>query len=142
MHESAMNGRLANLTSTACMDIYGTNFVSQARNVLLVTRGASTSNSSMIKSYSWNSYDQIPYWWICGDSWDADPYTPPRSAVCTLAHAKATASDWTLDKLPISYCMVEMVEEQCRLSFSLSIMLIVIIANASKVCISTYILPI
>lgn len=137
MHDLVVQGSLANYTSTKCMDTYGVNFVSKARNVLLVTREAKTSKSEVLGSYIWGSYDQIPYWWICGDGWDANPYRY-KMAVCTPSIAKAAASDWILSNHHISYCMVETVEEQCRLSFSFVIMLVVIGVNASKACISTY----
>jgi hypothetical protein len=137
MHELGVQGSLANYTSTKCMDTYGVNFVSTARNVLLVTRDTNTSNNTVLNSDYWGSYYQIPYWWICGDAWDANPYTD-KTAVCTPSIAKAAASDWTVHNHHISYCMVELVEEQCRLSFSFFIMLVVIGVNASKACISTY----
>jgi hypothetical protein len=119
------------------MDTYGVNFVSTARNVLLVTRDTKTSNSTVLGSNIWGSRDQIPYWWICGDAWDNNPYLY-KTAVCTPSIAKAAASDWTVSNHHISYCMVELVEEKCRLSFSFVIMLVVIGVNASKACISTY----
>jgi hypothetical protein len=137
MHELGVQGSLANYTSTKCMDTYGVNFVSTARNVLLVTRDTETSNNTVLNSYYWRSYDQIPYWWICGDAWNSDPYAQ-KTAVCTPSIAKAEASSWTVYNHHISYCMVELVEEQCRLSFSFVIMLVVIGVNASKACISTY----
>jgi hypothetical protein len=137
MHELAVKGSLVNYTSTACMDVYGVNFVSTARNVLLVTEDATTANNSVFSSHDWDGYNEIPYWWICGDTWDSDPYTY-KTAVCKPSIAKAAASTWTFNGHRINYCMVEVVEEQCRLSFSFVIMLVVIGVNASKACISTY----
>src|SRR5882757_4943696 len=82
MHELVVQGNLTNYTSTKCMDTYGVNFVSTARNVLLVTRDTKTSNSTVLGSNIWGSRDQIPYWWICGDAWDNNPYLY-KTAVCT-----------------------------------------------------------
>lgn len=137
MHELVVQGNLTNYTSTKCMDTYGVNFVSTARNVLLVTRDTKTSNRTVLGANIWESYAQIPYSWICGDAWDNYPYLY-KTAVCTPSIAKAAASDWTVSRHHISYCMVELVEEKCRLSFSFVIMLVVIGVNASKACISTY----
>ena len=52
--------------------------------------------------------------------------------VCTLAKAQAGASTWNVLQHPISYCLVEEVQQECRLQFSLTIMIIVILANATK----------
>jgi hypothetical protein len=136
MHEAAVNGNLSNYTSAECMTMYGVNFVSKARNVLLVTNTRDTTNNSVLASQEWDGTQEIPYSWICGDGWDGDPYAD-QMQVCTTTIAQAAATDWTVSGHHISYCMVEVVEEKCQLSFSLVIMLIVIAVNASKACIST-----
>ncbi|KUJ12911.1 uncharacterized protein LY89DRAFT_721741 [Mollisia scopiformis] len=147
MHESYLDGRLTNYTSTDCIAMYGIRFVSKAFNVLLVTGDTGTSNNSVLAAGAWGytiedipgtaGYEvEIPYSWICGDSWDEYPYQD-RQPVCTTAVAKAAASSptgWIVANHRISYCMVELVEEECQLNFSLSIMLIVIAFNVLKAC--------
>jgi hypothetical protein len=139
MHEVYLNGSLKNTTSSNCMEAYGINFVSKSRNVLLVTTDADTNNDSLLYVGSWGSTDDVPYAWICGDSWSGTPYTnQPPSAVCTVATATAATSSWKVGSHHISYCMIQEVVEECQLSFSLLIMLVVIGVNASKTCIGKY----
>lgn len=140
MHELAVNGSLVNYTSTNCIEAYSSTFVSKVRNVLLVTSHKNTNNNSLIGAGSWSEYNEVPYYWICGTSgvvgfWSENPYRDGEP-VCTLSTAISGASDWTLSTYPISYCMVEEVVEKCQLSFSLAIMVVVIIANAGKATIS------
>ena len=132
MHNNALNGTLVRYDSAACMAEYAVNFVSKVRNVLLVTNDTVSSNNALGGGY-WGSSNQVPYAWLCGPSWSSNPYldTPP-SAACTLSIATESADTWTVAGHVISYCMVETVVEECRLSFSLVIMLIVITANAIK----------
>jgi hypothetical protein len=137
MHEAFLNGTLTNMTSSQCMEAYGINFVSKSRNVLLVTTDADTSNNSVLSMGAWDALDEIPYAWICGDGWSPTPYSDnPPSAVCTISTATAATSNWIVSTHHISYCMVEEVVEECQLSFSLLIMLVVISVNAAKTCIS------
>ena len=130
LHSAALNGSLVKLDNLACMAKYANNFISDARNVLLVTTDTSP-NSSYLGFTQWSSDDEVPFWWLCGDEWEPNPYYD-HSPVCTLAKAQAGASSWSVMKHPISYCLVQEVEEQCQLRFSLTIMIIVIIANATK----------
>jgi hypothetical protein len=121
------------------MEMYGVNFVSKSRNVLLVTDTENTKNNSALDAGSWGSYYEVPYYWICGPDWSGNPYTPPQSPACTVSIAKAAASNWTVLGYHINYCLAQEVSEQCQLSFSLLIMLVVISVNASKACISMWI---
>ena len=130
MHAAAVNGSLLQIDNSGCMTKYGSNLVSGARNVLLVTTDTNVNNSYMGSS-SWNSDDEVPYAWLCGDGWDTRPYTD-QEPVCTLAKAQAATTSWTVFGHNISYCLVEQVEEECRLQYSLTIMIIVIVANATK----------
>ena len=131
MHTKSQNNSLTRYESADCMTLYGTNFVSKARNVLLVTKDSNTSNNTALDFQGWSSSDQVPFAWICGDAYGFNPYTS-SSAVCTLSKAKSTVSEWTVLGSKIEYCMVETVTEKCRLSFSLAIMIVVIIANMAK----------
>jgi hypothetical protein len=137
MHEALLNGTLKNTTSSQCKEAYGINFVSKSRNVLLVTEDANTSNNSLLYMNAWDAFQEVPYAWICGDGWSKSPYSDqPPSAVCTVSTATTATSNWMVGSHHISYCMVQEVNEECQLSFSLLIMLVVISANAAKTCIS------
>lgn len=132
LHEEALNGTLKQYSTEACMTAYAKQFVSQVRNVLLITHD-SNSTEDYLKTAAWRSYQAIPYAWVCGDNFSTSPYKD-RSTVCTLARAKEIAKNmsWKVLKHKIEYCMVEEVVEQCQLRFSLVIMIVVIIANLVK----------
>lgn len=146
LHESVMNGKFVNYTNEECIRAYSTTFVSKYRNVILMTDGddekyysSDTHNSSYYNYWQWYSNDEVPFSWICGDSWSSNPYqSTPHDPVCTLSTALGGVSQWTVSKHHIKYCLVEEVAESCQLSFSLYIMLVVIGVNASKACISTF----
>jgi hypothetical protein len=143
MHEAVLNGTLQNMTSSQCIEAYGINFVSKSRNVLLVTTDADTSNNSLLHVGTWSAMNEVPYAWICGDGWSFTPYSDqPPSAACTISTATAATSNWIVSSHHISYCMVQEVVEECQLSFSLLIMLVVISVNAAKTCISKSTSPI
>src|SRR6266542_1130547 len=132
MHAKSQNNSLTRYESADCMSLYATNFVSKARNVLLVTKdNNNTSNNTALDYKGWSSNVEVPFTWICGDAYDPSPYST-NTAVCTLSKAKSTVSEWTVLSNKIEYCMVETVTEKCRLSFSLPIMIVVIIANMAK----------
>lgn len=131
MHKKAMNGSLEKLEPEKCMELYSQNFVSKARNVLLITDDKNEANN-MFTYGRWNGDASVSYSWICGDGYPSNPYMDDGGPVCSLTIAKTQTGNWTVLKHPISYCMAEMVEENCRLRFSLGIMIVVILSNAVK----------
>jgi hypothetical protein len=130
LHEKALNGALVKYDPAACMAEYAVPFVSKVRNVLLVSTDNDPTNN-VLQSYFWDAGFEVPFYWICGDGYSPDPYRD-KETPCTLSIATSGAATWTVMSHPISYCMVEPVVEECRLSFSLEIMLIVIVANMTK----------
>jgi len=82
MHAKSQNNTLTRYESADCMTLYGTNFVSKARNVLLITADINNSTNNALDSSSWSSGDQIPFAWICGDDYSATrtPVTTTPSA--------------------------------------------------------------
>jgi hypothetical protein len=130
MHEKALNGTLVKYDSAACMAEYASTFVSKVRNVLLVSTDNNPTNN-VLASASWTKSYAIPFDWICGDDYIA--YLHPEGVTpCTLSIATSGAATWRALSHSISYCMVEPIVEKCRLSFSLEIMIIVIVANMAK----------
>lgn len=130
MHTSALNGSLTRLDNSDCMARFAKPFVTDCRNVLLVTTYTDPNQTYLESTVSWAT-DEIPYAWLCGPYWSANPYREGKD-VCTLSKAQAGASNWTVFDYPISHCLVQEVEEACQLRFSLAIMIIVILANATK----------
>jgi len=130
LHGKALNGSLVKYDPADCQKEYAVSFVSKVRNVLLVTNDTDATNN-VLDASSWSFFNEVSYYWICGDGYQGDPYLS-GTLVCSPSIATATANNWTLFAHPISYCMVEPVTEECRLSFSLVIMLAVIAANLTK----------
>ena len=130
LHNAVLNGSLVKLENSDCMSKYGTTFVTDALNLLLITTDTNI-NTTYLYAQEWASSDEVPYAWLCGDTWSSMPYQD-HMPVCTLSEAHAGASNWVVGTHPISYCLVQEVEEECRLQFSLAIMIVVILANATK----------
>lgn len=141
IHDSAIGAqgstKFTNLTSAQCVEAYATNFVSQYGNVILISSNPNTSNSSIISCSFIGHQHEIPYSWVCGDGWSADPHIHgQQQQVCTLTNATQGLSTWTVDRSSIDYCLVHKVSEACELNLSRTIMFVVIGMNIAKVCIS------
>ena len=119
-----------NLDKNKCLQAYGQSFVSLRSTLLVVSpdinatvafryvvdAGETTDSSGDVAGYSW----------ICNGNARCDP--------SRMIKEKAT---WILrgsqgDTL-VNYCLSKRVEEHCAVQFSVSIMTIVIVANAIKV---------
>lgn len=132
MRQNIDQGRVHNYTSVKCMKAYASNLVSKTRNLLLITRDNTGPEINYTDIRTESSSDRIPYSWICGgDDWSRNPIET-ETPVCRLSTALTTVDTWNVDGRLISYCMVEEVEEKCKLSFSVGIMIVVIVANATK----------
>ncbi len=109
------------LEKPTCVKSYGIDFVSARRNVVLVS---TTSNSTNTLYFMTESYvDSQAYNWICQDiSVDG----------CNPADILNSIDTWTIEDKPIDYCLSEVLEEKCKLQFSLYIMIIVIFCNFVK----------
>jgi hypothetical protein len=88
--------------------------VSKVRNLLLLTTFQDGPKNVFAAGGGGDPQNDVPWKWICGGG-DVD-----------------YALNWTVDTIPVTQCLVEPVVEQCRLSFSLPIMIVVIFANMMK----------
>ncbi len=136
LRQQATNGTMKRYEAVDCMTAFATTFVNRYSEVLLVTN--STDTDSDVHDQVWIDTSQIPYAWICGDSYSSQPYLD-KSAMCTRATAIANVSRWELTGRPINYCMVNEVSLECKLNFSLPSMMVVIIANIFKISIMSII---
>jgi hypothetical protein len=141
------------LDPDGCIDAYAKTYLSDRRNVVLVsdhivTGYRSSTNDSISKNSSlqyidessqvyelYNKYDR--YGWLCDygslDDWD-------RNGGCSAARAKQQVAigNFTYNSWPISGCVSEKVEEKCSVDFNLCIAIVVIVANVGKaLCIAT-----
>lgn len=131
LHQKALNGSLDRAEPQECMELYSQNFVSKSRNVLLVTSDENDKNT-MFTYGRWNDDASVSFSWICGDGYPSNPYMADGGPVCSLAVAKTMVGNWTVLGHPISYCMVEPADENCKLRFSSIIMIVIILSNATK----------
>ena len=119
------------LTNSDCIAAYGTSFVSGRRNLLAVTGvPGNQTNNTVFKWYS-AEYDLgsgkskfQPYDWICIDLLTHQP--------CDVAAARLNATNWTLGGKQIYYCLTEVLPSNCKLQFSVYILVIVILMNACE----------
>lgn len=136
----------------ACIDAYANTYLSNRRNVALISPFvlnstdfpsaykeeilAVKSNSSLhwvTLSSDGSLYNKADrYGWLC-DIWGT------REPACTNADAKAYAAtgNWTIYGWPVSACISQLLEEKCSVNYHLGIAITVILANLGKsICIA------
>lgn len=123
-----------NLTKEGCIKAYGQSFVSARSDVLVIQPNytgqqpltmVGDHTSAIVSTGMW----KLPYAWLCSD------YESLRGSMgvdCDLKGLSRRYSDWTLNTIPVQYCLSKRVEEHCRLQLSLPIMSIVMICNLTK----------
>ncbi|KAK5135355.1 hypothetical protein LTR08_005297 [Meristemomyces frigidus] len=119
------------LSNNDCIAAYTTSFVSGRTDVLAITStpGNQTNNTAF---YGWSSSTDLdggvglPYVWICSD------LAYPENYECDIATARKNAAIWTLDHKRIDYCLSQAVPSNCKLQFSVYILVTVILMNACK----------
>lgn len=118
MHMQSEVHSFERLDKATCVKSYGTEFVSARRNVVVVS-----TTSNLTNALYWATESQLEYSWICGG------YSYGN---CNPANILNSIDSWTIRGNPVDYCLSEVVEESCRLQFSLYIMIIVIFCNFVK----------
>lgn len=73
--------------------------------------------------------DQILYNWICTD---IPGFGPRDSRTCDIPTALDQANQWSLRDHPIDYCIARLSPSHCKLQFSQSILITVIVMNFAK----------
>ncbi|KAI7269566.1 hypothetical protein KC343_g3010 [Hortaea werneckii] len=144
----ANDAKVHNLSASECITAYGTSFVSEYRNIVAVTsaRGNQTNNTVL---YSvWPNFDMehgyLTYGWICLDNPNTNGYGDLYELVmteCDVASSRKHASDWTVNKHKIDYCLAQVAQPHCKLQFSLGILATVIVMNAC-LCLGALVLTI
>ena len=116
------------LTPFQCAKVYNTDFLSDHRNLFLITNyttGAMFDNSTLLEM---------------GIVTDEQP--PPDSLKCRyfrcepneLTSRMASGHPWMVSGDAITGCMGEITKEKCKVQFSLFIMIVVICCNVVKAC--------
>ncbi|KAI5363062.1 hypothetical protein Slin15195_G104390 [Septoria linicola] len=128
--------RLANLTTSKCIDIYSSQFVSDFASVVLITPnctlpdGASSSGiwwTQLVAGFGYERFSNVTSSWICDTSctefglphdpkrwrvWNRVPGTIPKQAQFLILH-----------------CLAETMQPRCRLQFSIHVLAIVCVCN-------------
>jgi hypothetical protein len=134
LQKSALAGTLDKLDNEQCIRSYGTMFLSNRSNLLLVASG--NYRDLITETFVWNeaidisnadcAVDPVP--WIC-----------PRSdckvaCVNRLNEVLVEPQNWTVrgsteDEVRVGYCLSQPTEEFCKLQFSLPITMVIILFN-------------
>ena len=134
------SGRYKDLKPLECTKAYNTYFVSNHRNLFLITKNSSnaTHNNTVLDMIRISSGGNSPTSWMCTDS---DP-SNPKSARCDTNRPVANLTiglPWrmnfsTAGVVDIAGCKSEITDEKCKVQFSLEIMIVVICCNLVKAC--------
>jgi len=121
------------LDSTDCITAYGTAFVSDWRDLILITNDQGNATNNTVFYTDMITYDSgggsnLPYYWICTDAHPSDRY----NYQCDVAKARKNVTEWTVGRHKIDHCLAQPVEPHCKLQFSLGILIAVIACNAVK----------
>lgn len=124
------------LENKECIQAYSNAFVSERRNVVLVSSTKNSTNS--IVQYGSSDIDYGEWdsnWWICSMGGQDGGFQ-----TCNPQNYLSSASSWTVWGNPIEYCFSEKVDSACSVKFSVTIMYVVLAFNALKVAMMILIL--
>ena len=128
------------LTPSQCIRLYSTDFVSDRRNLFLITNRTSnaTYNNTYLNSWITDGGYFATDGWTCMDT-----LHEARCNANTLPSRVASGTPWLvgtvwqdppMEVLEITGCKSERVGEKCKVHFSLGIMIAVICCNLVKAC--------
>lgn len=114
------------LDNKGCIQAYSNAFVSERRNLILVSSQKNDTDSLLTLRNA--VVDIESNWWICSLSGNDG-----GNMKCQPSDYLAAADSWSVFGFPIEYCMSEPVEDMCSVEFSMPIMITVVVCNAVKV---------
>lgn len=143
----------AKIENKNCVEIYTAPIISSYSDVLLISSGLKASDLTVANSLLWSGPDvesslikeevpgtifcEVPVL-TCIDGNDIDPRNLSFNASDVLYYDTVDHVNGTITGLPfIDYCLSKRAGEDCKLQFSLTIMVVVIICNLIKtICMS------
>ena len=142
---NASTQRYEDLTPAQCVKLYNTDFVSDYRNLFLITNNSSntTQNNTLLDMAVVSGTDKSPEGWMCNyGRRDITQTYLPNSVTCTpskLARYVRGGFPWHVKlvgagEVEISGCKSERTAEKCKVQFSLGIMIVVFCCNLAKAC--------
>jgi hypothetical protein len=140
IHREAINGTLTPLDTSACIDAYATTWQTKYSTLVLVTEDVNRANKfeyDLITTqavFSPRPPEPIdPFYWIC----DSNP--PGRGEPFCSAHlSQIDRGNWTTNGYHVASCLAENLPGHCRLEYSLSLLVTVMIVNLLKAVILSY----
>jgi len=131
------NSLLERLDNVECMNAYNNRLLTGRRSVLAVTSAASANGSSVLGfTMSSPGKYQDPLGWVCAFLLEPNPTFGFLD--CDLGPVIKSANSWKVLDQPIEYCLSEVVDEHCKLQFSKTVMIVVILCNLLKACCMLY----
>ena len=125
------------LTPSQCANLYNWDFLSHRRNLFITTNHTSnaTFNNTLLDQFVVGGVMWAPAPWLCPGPL-GDPSGCDRSWINSIV---ANELPWVLplstrEKVEVRGCKSEVIEERCKLQFSLGIMIAVICCNIVKAC--------
>lgn len=137
LHAQASNETLERLDAAQCVDAYAKTFQTQYGNLLIAMGDVKDFKIDVFYSQSVFSPMQYllvaqpgadPYRWLCPDNADksCDAYLPDM-------HDRIDQEDWVVQtaarKYRVDYCLAEKVPQQCKLEYSLTVTIILMVVN-------------
>jgi hypothetical protein len=128
----AKTHQLDNLTNAECVQAFDLQFNADYQNVVLITSDLNP-NSSIIRiwqsDYTDTGVGWKPWDWMCVDRFLE--YRNDKSN-CSSGYTPKDPNYWIFNEHRVDYCLAQKSEGICTLSFSLGIMIGVIICNLVK----------
>lgn len=136
---------LQKLDIPTCIRTYDHEFISDWRNVLIVSNATSLTNS-------WNTQDQDavvavatnntgyrnPYWFC---AWDQNSHTcSAQSIIDSESWYIYSHGETKVDPAFVKYCLAESMEAHCKVTFIVFMLFISVICNAAKLAVFLLIL--
>ena len=139
---STSTERYKDLTPLECVKAYNTDFVSNHRNLFLITKNSSNDMQSMHNNtilYMTISASKValPSSWMSANNLDASSvkwYDPSRLPTNLTRGLPWRVNLTTAGVVEIAGCKSEVTDEKCKVQFSLDIMIVVICCNLVKAC--------
>jgi hypothetical protein len=141
MSELLQRSDLSNLTSQQCLDAYSRPYISQRRNLIVVTTNITAEPLVSFGRLALPITNESQYQWICKSTFEVARHPTYTAADCTRDIASIDGRDWQVERYDqgqVLYCLSEDVEERCRLRWSFLLTIAVIACNFVKICVLTY----
>ena len=124
------------LTPLECTKVYNNDFLSNRRNLFLITNDSSntTQGVTILDMVRIRSNATFPSSWVCPGKFYSDRTTTRRCNTNMPAENLMRGDAWQVGGVEIAGCKSEITGEKCKVRFSLGIMIVVIGCNLVKAC--------